>query len=440
MREVQTQVEVLVEFPAFYEGSQEAVYGLLTDIKRHFQIDSEVRNRSQTDKQLHRPKSPQIKIEKYQRNSKFCLSIPMKNRIIEWVKKLDLLHRIIFHEDPRKNSLENGDLVCEVIQRVFKARIPISPSETEENCTKNIDCVLSFLRTYPKFQEKLPKTSKFPFGDLSWKLLWEVMNNCSELIDTYDSDYVKELEKKIVSWTISLDILPYAQISLTDLIPYMQSGVLLIKLVKKLFPAELENSYAKFPNRYSEGMKNICRAVSALGCVEAIPKKNLDESQIYAGNNEVCVGLIEDLFQYCNDQDIKMLSKYSGKLEESKGESRAKVFNSNCLIVEKIEEWLRKIGISGIGLSGKVLKQFNNGKVMIEISGKLCGKYPIEIVDRPKTFAEALENIRSALRLLGQNFKLPVKYQYFDDQILAGNGAVIRSLLKDLMNMSSDML
>ena len=92
------------------------------------------------------------------------------------------------------------------------------------------------------------------------------------------------------------------------------------------------------------------------------------------------------------------------------------------------------LGFTVNGLSGKQLKEFRNGVIICKIIEKIC-KVTIEGKNEfPKTNADALQNIQKAFEILYAKCSLPLKYKYYDDQIIMGNGIIIRSLLKDMKN------
>jgi hypothetical protein len=97
--------------------------------------------------------------------------------------------------------------------------------------------------------------------------------------------------------------------------------------------------------------------------------------------------------------------------------------------VKEIENWLDDIGIKHNGLKGEVIKEFRSGVKFWQIVENIENKQYKQVNLDPKSKSEALDNIRGILELLCEKPAFDSKFLYLDDQILAGNGKVTRSLL-----------
>lgn len=93
------------------------------------------------------------------------------------------------------------------------------------------------------------------------------------------------------------------------------------------------------------------------------------------------------------------------------------------------------MGVFTPNLRRDIIDEFRSGEILCEIIGRLERNPLNGIHILPKTAAAALHNIRKALDTLYKKPAFPSKYMFCDEEILKGNGNLIRSLLKDIKSV-----
>lgn len=362
------------------------------------------------------------------------ISRSMKNRIVDWIGQLGMLQYVFIGRELEKNTVRNGVLACRATEKAFRTKLHYNPKPFSEYCClENLNLVLTYLnsrKNYGKLPVKLEQTSE----KIGWEILWEIMNNCNAVFENCDDICLNNLEEQIIEWVQNLEILPIVPTTILDLIPYLKTGEFLVKVISKLFPknslkstennlkmTEKDLKNTDFFSKSPESMKNTIRScldlinsnLSVHGLKNA--SKTLVESEIHEGKLDSCLEVLEDLY---------LLSKADLTSSESQ----------NIEKIHILESWLSSQGLS-ISLSGRILKPFRSGVLLCNLLESLS-KTPLKsTIVHPQTTSEALQNIHSALSFLSTFPSFPIKFQYYDDQILLGNGKILRSLLQSISNL-----
>ena len=422
---------------SIYEGNERAIYGLLQDIKMFYGKEKE----KKTTVPQKRAFSPvRAKVIKASVRSGKNIESALKNRVIEWISTLGLLQFIYLGEDLQVNSIRNGVVLCKIIEIVFRSNLHfIQKPTSEQDCLENMNLVLNFLSERFPYAENLPSQVSYSSEELGWEILWEIMNNCNDLIETYDVIYLQELEPKIMEWVKQLNILPNVPNSLLDLIPYLKTGILISDILLKMDP-EINTSFIeRNPRTATQAIENISKCLCIIKN-HPIMRNELRsysiriEREICNGKAETCMMIMEDLYR-CTENWPKIIKEQSENLEQVKANGNAQ--HKNIEKIQKLERWVTNLGLGKQSLSGKVLKDFRSGMLLCEIIEKLHKTCIQHLIELPKTKSEALSNIRNALQFLKSCYpNFPVKFNYLDDQILLGNGIIIRTLLQEVFDFS----
>ena len=347
---------------------------------------------------------------------KVSLSTSDKYSIIDWISSLGLLDRLVSSENPIKSTLQNGVLLCEVINKVYSARLhfikaPKSLFDCEQNFLMGIDYLSSKL--------SLSILSDFSIDDeTTFFIIFKIMNSSRERVGIIDQNLFKQTESSLIAWLKSGGVIDESHYSIFSLIPEFQTGELLVKIVNCLV-----ESYERV-SRTSDPIQNIT------SCLQILQKKSLMNQrftsnvyELYRGETFFIISLLEDLHEF----SIK--GKKSLKPQAKRPVSQ---FDSKSL--KNMEFWIVSKGIQIKTLSGEELKEFKSGEKICEILNKVFGAN-INPISNPKNCAEATYNIRQGLQFLFSTSNFPSKYKYLDDLISAGDGETIRTLIADLMQI-----
>jgi len=399
---------------SIYEGNQEIVYGLLADIREFYlqQQGNQVTRRPPSPKRSQKSYAETPKVKKVKKE----IPSSVKNSIIDWITSVRLLHKVVFTEDFKKSSLENGTLLCELIQKLFSCELGFIPKpKTLEECQKNLTLALKFLETkgFNVSSKEIIVSEEF-----TWSVLYEIMNNYHEKGEPNKMGDFKDLEVKILSWLKQSSFIPFNFSSIFDVIPLIQSGQLLRKLVNQyLAPTEpLKDS--------PESLALIKDSLKLLKKTPNFPQRyTQDIYEVNKGEPIVVIGLLQDLFQF--SQELRRMDSVK---------DTASAFNSYQQTMN-IQQWLEKNSIDCGDLSESTLKDFKTGLKLCEIVEKACKRSLANLILHPKTTAQALWNARKALEALYSSYPFPQKYNYLDDLLISGDGPTIRLFLTDLLSL-----
>jgi hypothetical protein len=426
-----------------YEGSEDHIYGLLSDIREFY---------------MHRypnflPRSRSSSASRSMRKSQaippfdpIAVTGAMKRNVIQWVNSLGLDRFVTFHKNPLKDNLINGVLLCEVVGELLQSQLPyVLKPLSDCDCAENYNLSLKAIRKhYPV--SRFPVCVDSASEDVAWSVLWELMHQTRTYADSYDSVGMKVLEQSLLSWLDSLSLLPPRVTTLLELVPNFRNGVLLCALVCKLFPSRrLEANPA--PQTAHAALQNVRRALAVLKQEPSMSQSfTWKERELQLGDLKVLYGLLEDLHR-CADglaggkTDSPRPYLGSGNLSSTIGATQVEVPpNRNQEKVRELEEWLDGIGVAHRGLTKETLAEFRTGEKICEIVQKLERKEFEGVHKNAKTAAASLANIRKALEFLYKKPAFPSKFMYYDDQILAGNGKVLRSLLFEIKRVYKNRL
>lgn len=394
-----------------YEGNQEIVYGLLADIRDFYLQGNQIIRRSPSPK-ANKSKAVTLKVKKMSKK----ISSTVKNSIIEWISSVRMLHKVIFTENFKKSSLENGTLLCEIIQKLFSCELGFIPKpKTLEECQKNLTLALKFLENtgFNVSSQEITVSEEF-----TWGVLFEIMNNYHEKSEPNKIGDFKDLEVKILSWLKRSKFIEFNVSSIFDVIPLIQSGQLLRKLV---------NQYLDPTDPLNDSLESLTLIKKCLKSLKKSPKfpQRYTHSiyEINKGEPIVVIGILEDFYQFSIE------SKQVDTVKDTVLD-----FNSFQQTMN-IQQWLENNNIICGDLSGNALKDFKTGLKFCEIVEKVCKHSISNLILQPKTTAQALWNTRKALETLYSAYPFPQKYQYLDDLLLSGDGPTIRLFLTDLLSL-----
>jgi hypothetical protein len=341
----------------------------------------------------------------------------------------------------------NGVVLNEVVGEVFqhKTKYYMKPMN-EAQILDNLNSALKLIKNRVSPSEKFPSRFNDPDEDLVWAVLWELMNNNRSYTDCYDAVGMKSLEDSLLSWIESLKLLPPRVTTILELVPNFRNGVLLGNLVCIVLPHK-RLEIIQNPQTEHAALLNIRRALNVLKNEERMSQKyTWKEKEIHHGDLPIIFGLLEDLHRFADGIPVKSVQSPRPYFGTSLLSSTIKPVtqeippNRNLEKIHALEDWLKGLNIIHSSLSGETLSEFKSGEKLCEIIS-VIERHELEGVHRSvKTSAGALANIRKALDFLYKKPSFPSKFMYLDDQILNGNGKVIRSLLEAMKNLYKNRL
>lgn len=103
-------------------------------------------------------------------------------------------------------------------------------------------------------------------------------------------------------------------------------------------------------------------------------------------------------------------------------------------VVQELESWLKLFGvkISVDDLKGDKLPSFSNGVLLMDILEILDKKSQGNWESKPRNRAFSLKNVRRLFEILKKNRNMNMRHLVNEDDIVDGDGYVIRGLLEDL--------
>ena len=428
-----------------HEGSEEHIYGLLSDI-RHFYLSRYpnfiARSRSNSaSRSLRRVRSVESLYEP------ISVTSSMKKSIVQWVNALGLEQFIIFHSDPRRDNVINGVVLNEVVGKVFQHKTkyymkPMNENQIVDNCNNAVKMIRNRVSPADKFPDRFTEANE----EMVWSVLWELMNNNRSYTDSYDAVGMKGLEDSLVAWIDSLKLLPARVTTILELVPNFRNGVLLCNILNKILP-DKKVEVIQNPHTDHAALLNIRRSLSHLKSEPQMSQKyTWKEKELHRGDLSVIFGLLEDLHKFSDGIPQKSHHSPRPYMGTSLLSSTIRPVNQeipplrNIEKIKSLEEWLEGLGLNHGGLAGEHLTEFKTGEKLCDIISTI-ERVELEGVHRAvKTSAGALANIRKALEFLYKKPAFPSKFMYLDDQILAGSGKVIRSLLEAMRNLYKNRL
>ena len=432
-----------------HEGSEEHIYGLLSDI-RQFYLNRYpnfiTRSRSNSaSRSLRRIRSVESLYEP------ISVTSVMKKSIVQWVNALGLEQFIIFNSDPRRDNIINGVVLNEVVGKVFQHKTkyyikPINENQIIENCNNAVKMIRNRVSPADKFPDRFNETNE----EMVWSVLWELMNNNRSYTDSYDAVGMKGLEDSLIAWIDSMKLLPARVTTILELVPNFRNGVLLCNILNKVLP-EKKVEVIQNPQTDHAALLNIRRSLTHLKSEPQMSQKyTWKEKELHRGDLATIFGLLEDLHKFSDGIPQKSHQSHLSPRRPYMGTSllSSTILAPNPEIpplrnlekIKSLESWLEGLGISNCKLTGESLPEFKTGEKLCDILSTI-ERIEFEGVHRSvKTSAGALANIRKALEFLYKKPAFPSKFMYLDDQVLSGNGKVIRSLLEAIRNLYKNRL
>jgi hypothetical protein len=428
-----------------HAGSEEHVYGLLQDIRQYYMHrypNYMTRARSSSTGRLRRNKSVEVIF------TPIKVTSAMKRSVIQWVNSLGLERFVVFHGESKRDYIFNGVLLCEVVGEVFQNKVKyVFKPTSEAQCIENVNFALKIINSKITSRGKFPERVQEPNEEIIWAILWELMNNNRTYTDSYDTVGMKGLEESLVAWIDSMKLLPPRVTTILELVPGFRNGVLLAQIVMHVIP-DKKLEIVPVPQTEHSATLNIRRTMALLRNEPRMSQKfTWKEREIHLGDLNIIFGLLEDLHKLADGIPAKSKSEIKpylgpGFLSSTlKSASMAEIPpERNIGKVKELEEWVDGIGVRHSGLAGEHLKEFKSGEKLCEILEVLERNEFDGLHRNPKTTAAALANIRKALEHLYKKPAFPSKFMYLDDQILVGNGKVIRSLLVQIKKIYKNRL
>ncbi|OMJ80513.1 hypothetical protein SteCoe_19209 [Stentor coeruleus] len=433
-----------------YDGNREVIYGLVYDIKLCFTnqpLCETCKKKPSHCKSLNFPsKTPSISYKP--------ISIHMKNNIIEWISSLNLLHLLYTSDDIKTNTIKNSTLLCKVIEKIFHVSIGyIKSPRTENHCLSNMNSVLNFLTKKAVYRDSLPKNIQTATEDLAWEILWEIMNTCYEYKNDIEMSAFKKSEVKIIRWLKHIDLIDSDIVSIFELVPFCQNGVLLCRLAI-LLTGNHDFKYIEFPVKDKDFTINVHKVIKLFSLDDRMNQRFIyKEAEILRGDVTVIMGLLEDMHEYGKVIiKEKRISEYYLMKVEDKGRKSEMIekndegeglrygndiksyaeYARNIDKIHDVEVWVKDLEVKIDGLGSEILNEFKGGVLICEILEKALDVKISDVNYDPKTNAEALGNVRKALDVLYGKFDFPLEFKYCDDLIVQGDGNTVRSLLVEI--------
>lgn len=433
-----------------YDGNREVIYGLIYDIKLCFTNQPLCETCKGKSSHCKLTSSPS-KTFSIPRKS---ISIHMKNNIIEWISSLNLLHLLYTSDDIKSNTIKNSILLCKVIEKIFHINIGyIKSPRTEHHCLSNMNSVLNFLTKKAAYRDSLPKNIQKATEDLGWEILWEIMNTCYEYKNDIEMSSFKKSEVKILRWLKHIDLIDSDIVSIFELVPFCQNGVLLCRLAIAL-TGNNDFKYIEFPILENDFAINIQKVTKLFSLDDRMNQRFIyKEAEILRGDVTIIMGLLEDMYEYGkNIIKEKRISEYYLMKNEDKGRKLEMIeknsegqdmmcgvdmksyaeYARNIEKIHDVEVWIKDFEVKVGELGGNVLNEFKDGVLICNIVEKALGVKISDVNCEPKTNAEALGNIRKALNVLYGKFDFPLEFKYCDDLLIQGEGNTVRSLLVEI--------
>ena len=390
-----------------FEGNPEVVFEILVKVQQFY------RHREMNEVEGKKDPESALVTKKKEKSKKVSFD---KYAVIDWISAIGLLDKLIASDNPLKNTLENGVLLCEVLIKVYAFRLKFEKSpKTTEDCSKNFSQALKFLNS----KLSLPPITSFKANEnLSFEILHLIMNSTKQRQGIVDPSLFQHTESSLLAWLKSGELIPNSTLSIFSIIPEVQSGSLLLSIVNCLSdPTEILKAS-------SDPIQTITESLKALQLKPLLNQRFTSNIfEIYKGDVFIIISLLEDLKEY-----FKKINRKLFLVGKKNGKSKSQLETDQ---IREIEQWLGLKGIRVKGIDEEEVKDFKTGEKLCVIVEKifLC---KIDKISEPKTCAEALCNIKKGLGFLYSSCNLPNKYKYMDDLILAGDGGTIRDLLLDI--------
>jgi len=307
----------------------------------------------------------------------------------------------------------------------------------------------------------------------------------------YEAKETVKLERSVIKWLQSLRLIKNdPSISLLDIESDIRSGKLLCDLATVLH--KNRGKVCKISQTKLSTFENIRRAFELFRELLHVERRFLwSEKQIYKGDRDVMLGLLEDLHKFddkvkwngpgpyygkyeimklktsnsrshtpsllqygainpdkghlnsiplmkSEDVSIAYPISYSSNRTQNELQKQNKSFTGNKNKVhdeKKLIDWIKKLGVKikvPLCSSESICDQFRDGVLLVRVLEKLERKAIRGICEHPKSSAHSLHNIHKVLDILKLKKTIPINYLYSETEIFKGNKSIILGLLTSI--------
>ena len=266
------------------------------------------KNTSVCTSRLSRPPSARSIKSQTTRPEKFSITQEMKKVVFDWIDALGIDYEP--NTNPYLDILKNGILICELVRIIENTNIKVNlKPRTLQAVHENFDNALTIciakraeiphsLITSP---ENLIQTPEIIYG-----LLYYLMCAYSTAVPLdyqpclllYGAIGIRNLENIIVLWIESLQILQPPPCIFGELISELKKGTLLCVITTKVTGMKI-SSIIPEPKTEQTAINNIRKSLEILRKLPKMSQKfTYSEKEIYRGNCNVLLGLLEDILRW----------------------------------------------------------------------------------------------------------------------------------------------
>jgi len=246
----------------------------------------------------------------------------LKCTVVQWLQALDCSRIepdsiLCWLNDP----FRNGVLVTEVVGAVLGKELPFDPEPRDiVAIQRNYSLALTAVQHNKPcaFNSQLySQASALAQGreDLNWALLWSLYNAYCQVLPThlasvrpdlpYDLVSTVRLEAALIAWLCSLGVSQSCP-NLTALLPIWTTGFLLARTVSLVCRTPIEGIFEE-PKSEGGALSNVRKALDLLKQTPCMSQKFLwgRERDVLKGNLGLALGLLEDLYRFCDGQPAR---------------------------------------------------------------------------------------------------------------------------------------
>lgn len=239
----------------------------------------------------------------------FRVSDKAKRTVLDWLEALGIGY--VATSNPYTDRLSNGLVLCE-LARVLEGDCvksnptPRSTRLIQENFERSLQvfiCKREISRSFLANSKNLASNPEIVFA-----FLQELMKHYSKAVSIEYQDHplpygalgISRLEKSITRWVASMKLIQPDPENFHELVPEIKSGVLLCVVVCKVFSVKIRN-IVRNPRTELSIMANIRKALEVLRKVPQMSQKYLySAKEVFKGSAGVILGLFEDLHRCAN--------------------------------------------------------------------------------------------------------------------------------------------
>lgn len=250
------------------------------------------------------------------------VSESLKFTVVEWLQALNCSHiqpdsSLCWLEDP----FRNGVLVTEAVGVVLGKEVQFDPAPRNEAAIRrNYGLALSAVQrnkpcafNYQLYSQAYALTQGRE--DWNWALLWSLYNAYSQFLPPrlasvrpdlpYDLVSIVRLETALISWLASLGVVKNCA-NFTALLPTWTNGSLLARTVSLVCRTPIEGVF-EGPKSEGGALSNLRKALDLLKQAPCMSQKFVwgRERDILKGSLGVALGLLEDLYRFCDGQPAR---------------------------------------------------------------------------------------------------------------------------------------